>query len=144
MKYVGYGVVLLAVLGVGAFFYLGLKSQGGAAPGLAEGRLVPCPASPNCASSEAGAPEEIAIEPLPVGAWAELPTLIVNMGGDVTKRSDSYLSAEFTSNTFKFVDDVEFRLAEDGVHVRSASRVGYSDAGVNSARVATLREKLGG
>ena len=52
------------------------------------------------------------------------------------------MAAEFTSSTFKFVDDLEFRLAEEGVHVRSASRVGYSDRGVNLVRVETLRQGL--
>ncbi|MEL7451406.1 MAG: DUF1499 domain-containing protein [Pseudomonadota bacterium] len=142
MKTVLIGIVVLVVLGVGLFFFLGQKSQGGASPGLVDGRLMECPSSPNCVSSEDGTPEEKTVEPLPLSAWAQLPAVIADMGGVVTTQEDGYLAAEFTSKTFKFVDDLEFRLTEDAVHVRSASRVGYSDRGVNGARVATLREKL--
>ncbi|MEM7281170.1 MAG: DUF1499 domain-containing protein [Pseudomonadota bacterium] len=142
MKYVLIGVVLLLVLGVGAFFYLGQKSQSGEAAGLVDGRLSPCPSSPNCVSSEANTEDEKKVATLSSDSWAQIPGAITDMGGVVTTENATYIAAEFTSKTFKFVDDVEFRLAEDGVHVRSASRVGYSDRGVNSARVAALRAKL--
>lgn len=144
MKYVFWAVVALAALGVGAFVYLGQASQDGAAVGLADGRLAPCPSSPNCVSSEAEAPDEQKVDPLPVDVWARLPAAIAEMGGVVTRQEPRYLAAEFTSDLFQFVDDLEVRLTEDGVHVRSASRVGYSDRGVNSERVAALRAKLGG
>ena len=143
MKTVLIGIVVLLVLGIGVFFFLGQKSQGGAAPGLVNGRLMECPSSPNCASSEDGTPDKKKVDPLPVNSWAQLPAVIAAMGGVVTRQEDNYIAAEFTSATFKFVDDVEFRLAEDAVHVRSASRVGYSDRGVNGDRVAALRGRLG-
>ncbi|MEM8768716.1 MAG: DUF1499 domain-containing protein [Pseudomonadota bacterium] len=143
MKYLLIGVVLLLVLGVGGFFYLGQQSQSGTAPGLADGRLTPCPDSPNCASSEPGTVADKQVEPFPAVVWALLPGTIAELGGTVTKEEAGYLAAEFTSSTFGFVDDVEFRLGEDMVHVRSASRVGHSDGGVNSARVAALRLSLG-
>ncbi len=143
MKYLLIGVVVLVVLGVGGFFYLGQKSQSGTAPGLVQGRLAACPSSPNCVSSEPDAPEEKKVDPLSAGVWADLPAAIVDMGGVVTEQGDSYVAAEFTSSTFGFVDDVELRRTGDAVHVRSASRVGYSDRGVNRARVAALRERLG-
>ena len=79
---------------------------------------------------------------LPVDAWTKLPTIISAMGGTITQQGDEYISSEFTSSTFKFVDDLEFRLSDTAVHVRSGSRVGYSDRGVNRARVTELREKL--
>jgi uncharacterized protein (DUF1499 family) len=59
----------------------------------------------------------------------------------VTQRDD-YLHAEFTTPLLRFVDDVEF-LADPAagvIHVRSASRVGYSDLGVNRRRVRRIRE----
>ena len=132
----------LAVLGVGGFFALGVASQGGSAPGLVDGRLAPCPSSPNCVSSEEGTDPEKSVEAMPAEAWEQLPELIATMGGTVTEASEAYLAAEFKSSTFGFVDDVEFRLAEDGIHVRSASRVGYSDAGVNAQRVSDIRSAL--
>lgn len=143
MKYVLLGATLLIVMGVGGLFFLGQKSQSGAPVGLVEGRLAACPSSPNCVSSEANTPDDQRVDPLLDGVWAQLPAMIVDMGGTVTNRDATYVAAEFTSNTFEFVDDVEFRLTEDAVHVRSASRVGYSDRGVNRDRVASLREKLG-
>ena len=133
---------LLALLGVGGFFYLGQSSQSGTAPGLVDGRLAPCPASPNCASSEAGTETEKLVEPLAAESWEALPDAVAALGGTVTVSEEEYLAAEFTSATFGFVDDLEFRKAETVIHVRSASRVGYSDAGVNAERVGALRERL--
>ena len=54
----------------------------------------------------------------------------------------SYLHVEFRSAFFRFVDDVEFLIdTEDQViHFRSASRVGYSDLGVNRRRMERIRE----
>ncbi|MES2683141.1 MAG: DUF1499 domain-containing protein [Pseudomonadota bacterium] len=53
-----------------------------------------------------------------------------------------YLHAEFSSDTLGFIDDVEFLLSipEQVIHVRSASRLGLTDFGVNRARVKELRE----
>lgn len=139
MKRVMIGVFVLILLGVGGLLFLGQQSQGGAPAGLVQERLAPCPSSPNCVSSEPNTEEEKRVDPLPIVVWAQLPEAIVAMGGTVTKQDDTYVAAEFTSDTFSFVDDVELRLADDAVHVRSASRVGYSDRGVNRARVAALR-----
>jgi uncharacterized protein (DUF1499 family) len=59
-------------------------------------------------------------------------------------QTDDYLSAEFTIPVVGFVDDVEFLLDEDAkvIHVRSASRLGESDLGVNRRRIETIRAKL--
>jgi len=141
MKKVLTGVIALIILGVGGLFYLGQKSQSGAALGLVEGRLASCPSSPNCVSSETSASTDNLVDPLPVGIWAKLPEIIDAMGGQLITQDVAYVSAEFTSSAFGFVDDVEFRLTEDAVHLRSASRVGYSDQGVNRSRVSSLREK---
>lgn len=137
-------IVFLALIGGGGFFYLGVSSQSGSAPGLVEGRLAPCPDKPNCVSSEAGTTAEKSVSTLPGDTWDKLPETIEAMGGTVIKRSGSYIATEFKSKVFGFVDDVEFRKSDDGVHVRSASRVGHSDAGVNAKRVAELREMLTG
>lgn len=142
VKFALYGVLAIVALGAAAFFALGVVSQGGAAPGLVDGRLAPCPDSPNCVSSEEGTRADAATDPLTVEAWDKLPDAIAAMGGEVTSQSEDYISAEFTSSLFRFVDDVEFRRDEGAVHLRSASRVGYSDAGANAARVAELRKGL--
>lgn len=139
-----FGVILLvAGVGIGGLFYLGQRSREGAAAGLLEGRLTPCPPSPNCVSSESGSVREQSVDPLTVRAWTRLPEVVVGMGGTVTRQGETYVAAEFTSDRFGFVDDIEFRLADDAVHVRSASRVGYADRGVNRARVEALRADAG-
>ena len=114
--------------------------------GLHAGRLRPCPSTPNCVSSETGTGADQRVAPFPApggvqdmgrlaGVVAALPrTTIVSDDG-------TYLHAESTSLIMRFVDDVEFRYdAKDGViHVRSASRLGKSDMGVNGKRVKELR-----
>ena len=65
-------------------------------------------------------------------------------GARVVRASPEYLYAEFRSRVMRFVDDVEFALdaARGVIHVRSASRVGVRDFGVNRARVEALRTAL--
>jgi uncharacterized protein (DUF1499 family) len=117
--------------------------------GGAEGALAPCPASPNCVSSAASdaphAVEAFALTAPPDAAWravrealAELPRTTV-----VAESADR-LRAESRSALFGFVDDLELQLhaSQQRVEVRSASRVGYSDLGVNRRRVERLRAML--
>ena len=112
---------------------------------LVDGRLRPCPESPNCVSSESDVAssriEPLTFQGLPEKAWGDLKETIREMGGKVQEERDGYLWTTFTSRLFRFVDDVEFRMVpSDGtIHVRSGSRVGYSDLGVNRRRVERLR-----
>ena len=112
---------------------------------LVDGKLRPCPSSPNCVSSESYTPSS-RVEPLtfkgpPEKAWGNLRETIREMGGKIQEEQEGYLWATFTSKVFRFVDDVEFRMVspEGMIHVRSGSRVGYSDLGVNRKRVERLR-----
>jgi uncharacterized protein (DUF1499 family) len=113
------------------------------APG---GRFAPCPDRPNCVSSQA-ADAEHAIAPLaiqgdPATAMARLADAIRAMpGATVVVVRPDYLRSEFASALFGFVDDVEFALVPGAtaIAVRSASRRGYSDFGVNRKRVEMLR-----
>ncbi len=54
---------------------------------------------------------------------------------------EAYWHVEFRSRVFRFVDDVEFLFGPAGrqIHVRSASRVGYSDFGANRRRIEEIR-----
>jgi len=54
----------------------------------------------------------------------------------------NYLHATVKSVVFRFVDDIEFLCdpTESVIHVRSASRIGYSDLGKNRARVEQFRK----
>ena len=133
------GVVGLAASG---FIALGIKSQKGKAPGLQDMRLSDCGTAPNCVCSEAGTQPERYVKPL-MATMEQAVKAIEDMGGTITTRRDDYISATFMSKTFKFVDDVELRDGgSDGIHIRSSSRVGYSDQGANRKRVKALRAKL--
>jgi uncharacterized protein (DUF1499 family) len=58
----------------------------------------------------------------------------------VKKELDQFIHVEFTSNIFKFIDDVKFYLTEQGViRFRSASRVRHSDSGINRRRAQIIR-----
>jgi uncharacterized protein (DUF1499 family) len=117
--------------------------------GVQDGRLAPCPDSPNCVSSDA--PDEshhIEAFPLaapPARAWSELEAVLKDTPRvAIVEFSSDYLHAEFKSAVFGFVDDVEFHLrpTEDLIAVRSASRIGYYDFGANRSRIQDLRGKL--
>jgi uncharacterized protein (DUF1499 family) len=63
---------------------------------------------------------------------------------EIVEVTDHYVHAEFTSNFFRFVDDVEFGI-DDGlriIHVRSSSRIGYYDFGVNRRRIERIRDQF--
>jgi len=130
------------------FSIISCASQAPVTIGLRDGKLVPCPNTPNCVSSEhKGKRSEI--EPLvfhgtPERAWEKLKAAIVSIGGDIEKDETTYLWATFRSKIFRFVDDVECRMDEKNkvIHLRSASRVGYSDMGVNRRRVEKIRSKF--
>lgn len=114
-------------------------------PRQVEGRLAPCPKRPNCVCSEdQGQP--FWIQPLlfkgePEASWAKLRQAVLGMGGRIEGEDGFYLWATFRSKLFRFVDDVQFRmdLSNQIIHVRSASRTGYSDFGVNRKRVEAIR-----
>ncbi|MEO1069782.1 MAG: DUF1499 domain-containing protein [Cyanobacteria bacterium J06638_6] len=118
--------------------------------GIKEGRLAPCPDSPNCVVSQGADDAEHAIAPLTYSgdaaqAMARLTEIVKTMPRTtIVEATDNYLYAEFASKLMGFVDDVEFYLdpAESVIQVRSASRLGKSDLGVNRQRVETIRQGL--
>lgn len=117
--------------------------------GIADARLTPCPSSPNCVSSDAtDAPH--AVKPFhlaisPSEAWEKTHDLIRALPRTrIVTRSSEYVHVECRSRLFGFIDDLELHLRprEGIIAVRSASRLGYSDLGVNRRRVETLRAVL--
>ena len=114
--------------------------------GVQEGRLLPCPDSPNCVSSFSedehavagipytGTPQE-AIETA-VQVLAELPRTTL-----LTKE-DTYARFAVRSARLGFTDDVEFLAVGNTLHFRSASRLGYDDLGVNRERMTLVSRKL--
>jgi uncharacterized protein (DUF1499 family) len=119
--------------------------------GVFAGALAPCRPTPNCVSSQAADPEHF-VEPLrwtgsAAGAMAALRKAVESMErARVIRAEPGYLYAEFTSRWLGFVDDVEFAVDEAArvIHVRSASRLGRRDFGVNRARVEAIRARLTG
>ena len=142
VKIVGIVVLVAIVVIVAGAVMLSLKSKSGAALGLVDGVLAPCPSTPNCVSSEAGTPPTHSIDPLDVASWEKIPGLITQSGGTITTQNETYIAAEFTTPLMRFVDDVEFRKADVAVHIRSASRVGKNDIGANAKRVEQFRAAL--
>lgn len=123
--------------------------------GLHRGRLRRCPPrSQNCVISELDAEPSGRVEnprhisPLvfagsPQAAMARLmATLESEPGCEIIIRNAEYLHAEATSHWLGFVDDLEFRLNAERsqIEMRSASRLGISDLGVNRARLERIRE----
>lgn len=118
------------------------------APATSE-RLAACPNSPNCVCSEEGEPPRSRIEPFavqgdPAAAFRRLRELTAAAPRTaIVAATEVYFHAE-RRTLLGFVDDLEFRLCPEKrvIHVRSASRLGYFDLGVNRACVEALRRRF--
>lgn len=152
--------VLLVIFGAAAGLALHLTTAKGdtmfagkrpAYLGVKDGRLARPRSTPNCVSSQADpADAEHYIAPIAfkggaleaIGAARKaveaMPRALV------VRHEGNYLYAEFKSKLMGFVDDVEFTYDEKAgaLHVRSASRLGRRDYGVNRARVEALRSRI--
>lgn len=142
----------VAALPLGTPTVAALFSFSGTRPtnlGIDAGQLSACPATPNCVSSQnsdaAHAIDPLGYDSTPEAAFSKLKTVIQALPRtQVITESDRYLYAEFTSAIMGFVDDVEFYLDPDAqvIQVRSASRLGESDLGVNRQRIEAIRSAL--
>jgi uncharacterized protein (DUF1499 family) len=115
--------------------------------GVKDGRLAPCRRTPNCVSSQADPSDgEHYIAPIRfTGTMADLRGLVESMERvTVIAAQDNYLYAEYRSKLLRYVDDVELYLDKGMVHVRSASRLGRRDFGVNRKRIEALRTLIQG
>ncbi len=120
--------------------------------GVRDGRLAPPKRTPNNVNSQLdkNADAEHYIESLRYTgdarqAWAALRQVIDGMRrAKIIKSEPNYLYAEFRSKLMGYVDDTEFYLDEKAgvIHVRSASRLGSGDFGVNRERIESIRAKL--
>ena len=145
MKIAIYLIAAAVALGLGLFIHLSIDSRKARETGLLNGKLRPCPGTPNCVVSEDSGKDSY-IEPLtfsgePGAAWEHAKEALTGLGGRIEKDTGAYLWATFRSRIWRFVDDTELRLDAAGkvIHVRSASRVGKGDLGVNRKRVERLR-----
>jgi uncharacterized protein (DUF1499 family) len=147
----GVWLVVVLVLVGGVFLLLGRWLVARASPlsgelGVANGRLAPCPDSPNCVSSLATderhrmgalgyAGETAVVQTAILAALNELPRITI------VRDEPGYIHAEARSALWGFVDDVEFTFDEAAglIHFRSAARLGYGDMGMNRARMEAIQ-----
>jgi uncharacterized protein (DUF1499 family) len=140
-------ILLLIVLLVGAYFaYLSVTAE---TPdtALVDGKLRPCPDSPNCVSSETTGDKFI--EPFKSDSsldelWQAVQTTVVEQGGIVKSSEPNHFWATFQTKLFKFTDDVELRRDDESgvIQIRSSSRSGRSDLGVNRKRLEAIRAAI--
>lgn len=143
-------ILIILIVGAVLFFVLrwlvGRVSPMPANLGVANGRLAPCPASPNCVSSYADDTEH-GIDPIPYDgetavAQAQILAIIQNMpNSTIVTNEPGYIHAEFRSSIWRFVDDVEFYFDEEAsvIQFRSAARLGYEDMNANRSRMKEIR-----
>jgi len=142
-------IIIAALAVVGLIAYIAMAIQSHKKPdnlGLHQGQLRPCPDSPNCVCSESHsqASQQHAIAPIKLAdkGWERIKSIIIEQGGKIELDDGLYLHATFTTPVFRYVDDVELRLDQEHglIHIRSASRIGRSDFGVNRKRVEQLMQ----
>ena len=114
--------------------------------GISGDLLRDCPKKPNCVSttstSDKNKIDPISTSDSPVISMQKLTSIVQSMpGASIIEASTNYLRVEFKSSIFGFVDDVEFFQADgkSQISMRSASRMGYSDLGVNRKRMEQIR-----
>lgn len=142
---------LLTFLFFIAFSTAGCAAKSTTEVGLMSNKLAACSSKPNCVSSEHDEGDSHFIAPISIDAGTtagvtikELKQVLLNMGANVTVEQDAYIAATFTSRFLRFVDDFEVRIDQQNslVHIRSASRTGYSDFGVNRKRAERFKAEL--
>ncbi|GAD80698.1 DUF1499 domain-containing protein [Vibrio ezurae] len=112
---------------------------------MSDRSILPCADKPNCVSTQDGR-EKYSLAPFvlkPNATLEAIETVALNLGRAKTAdRQENYLRIEYTSKVFRFVDDLELRIIDDKLIVRSESRTGHSDLGVNRKRADALRAAL--
>ena len=130
------------------------STSGSSAPrpdnlGLKNNLLLSCPKSPNCVLSQTSGPKH-QIHPIHYTSSVEiakerLNQVILSMVDTrIITQNKVYWHVEFTTRWLRFIDDVEFYFPESEalIHLRSASRSGYWDLGVNRKRVEEIRSRF--
>ena len=126
------------------FFLIFLASCAGTRPDSI-GQFADCPDKPNCVSTKSSTTEH-KVSPLTYNSsYQKTKNKLLNIvksmpRSKIVSNKENFLHVEFTSKIFRFVDDVEFYFNEPGIiHLRSASRIGHSDMGVNRHRIEEIR-----
>ncbi|HEX6267514.1 MAG TPA: DUF1499 domain-containing protein [Burkholderiales bacterium] len=108
--------------------------------GVRDGRLAPCKRSPNCVSSQASPSDaEHYIAPIHGTIDAVRAAVQAMPRTTVVSEKSNYLHVEFRTKLMRYVDDVEFFFDGQVVQVRSCSRLGRRDFGVNRKRIEAIR-----
>lgn len=106
---------------------------------------TPCGNKPNCVSTE-DEREAFALDAFVLSPGTDIDAIeriaLQLPGAKTAAKQDNYIRVECTSKIMRFVDDLELRIDDNKLLVRSESRVGYSDFGVNRKRAEQLRERL--
>ncbi|MCM8529545.1 MAG: DUF1499 domain-containing protein [Lentisphaeraceae bacterium] len=119
--------------------------------GAVDGLLATCPSSPNCVSSQAKEAdaqhfiEALSFSEFEVDLEAEILSIIEHTRGMKLEKSEpNYFHIVCITLIMRFKDDLEILIDPKAqlVHFRSASRVGYSDFGVNRKRVENFKLRL--
>jgi len=145
------GIIVIGLLSIGLLAYIVMAVLSQKQPdslGLQNGMLKACPSSPNCVCSESHTQSDAQhfIEPIAGNAqtWAKLKQVMTKQGGLIHTETSDYMHITFSTPIFRYIDDVECRFdkANDFIYIRSASRIGKSDFGVNRKRIERLKEAL--
>ena len=142
---VALGITLVPLVALGLGVGAARISHRSVEVGLVDGRLRPCPSSPNCVCSEQA--DASSIPPLtfagdPTLAFRSLVDFLgADSNGKILDLSEGYVYAVYYTPFLKFADDVEYWLDLEArvIHARSESRIGHSDFGTNRARIERIR-----
>ena len=156
VKWFFIAIVLLVVVAVVAGQLGFLQGTPPTDLGVRDGKLKPPSMTENSVTSQAALypdhPQRkyADIAPLPLkgdgpATIARIKAIVEKMdGARVIKSEPGYLYAQVTTKLMKYVDDVEFWFdpAANVIQLRSASRVGRGDMGVNRKRIEAVRSAL--
>lgn len=132
-----------AALVVASLFTLTACSQG--VTTITDRTASQCGEKPNCVSTQDDREEHtLAVFELTDSATLDKIELVALSlsGAKTAKKTDSYLRVECTTSIMRFVDDFEVKIEGNNLLVRSESRTGYSDFGVNRKRAEQFRTAL--
>ena len=140
-------IVSLTAFVIVVLIAMSIMSHFGGSHGLTKGKLQACKVTPNCICTEEF--DNKNAEPIDIqgvnadAAWELLKNVVIATGGKIESDDGRYLWATYSTPLFRFVDDFEARLDEQQavIHLRSASRVGHGDMGVNKKRIESIIEK---
>lgn len=159
MKFVGYFLVFLIASAIALIIAGQMGALSGKPPpklGVTDGKLRPPSKTPNSVSSQAGLyPEHpqkdyASIAPLSYtgdgnAAMEKLANVLQQSDRTaIVTREPGYIYAQSSTALFRFTDDMEFWLDQPNkvIQVRSASRLGRKDFGVNRARMEAIRARF--